>query len=225
MSLGASRVAAPLLSPAAPHRWRPVIAAVVLAAGRSTRMRAGHKLLQPFGASTVLGMSVSRIEASAADSVLVVLGHDAGRVRGALPAGGRAGVVVAHNFAQGLAASLAAGLAACPPATGGVLVCLGDMPLVRPDTIDAVIARFRAARDPAAIAAPVHGGRRGHPVLWGAAHLPALAALRGDAGGRAILASHPVLPAAVDDPGTLLDVDTDAALAAARDMWRAGAGG
>ena len=196
-----------------------MITAVVLAAGRSSRMRSGHKLLQPFGASTVIATTVARVAASRADAVLVVLGHDADRVGAAIP---HAHHVLAPDFAAGMAASLRAGLAACPPDTAAVLVCLGDMPLLRTATIDALIARFRDAADPAAILAPVHAGRRGHPVLWGRAHLPALAALQGDAGGRDVLATHAVLHVAVDDPGTLLDLDTDAALAAARQALAGG---
>lgn len=191
-----------------------MITAVVLAAGRSSRMRRGHKLLQPFGASTVLAAAVAAVTASRTDAVIVVLGHEAARVRDTLPAS-RARLVTAPDFASGMAASLRAGLAACAPDTAAVLVCLGDMPLVRPATIDAVVARFRAAADPAAIVAPVHGGVRGHPVLWGSVHLPALAALGGDRGGRDLLAANDILRLAVDDPGTLLDLDTDEALDAA----------
>ncbi len=192
-----------------------MIPAVVLAAGRSARMRSGHKLLQPFGAGTVLGMTVARVAASAVDEVIVVLGHDADRIRDAVAAG-RARFVVATDFAEGMAASLRAGLAACPPETDAVLVCLGDMPLVRTATIAALLARFRDGADPRVVVAPVYAGARGHPVLWGRAHLPALAALRGDTGGRDLLAGDNFIRVTVDDPGILLDLDTDEALAAAR---------
>ncbi len=192
-----------------------MITAVVLAAGRSSRMRSGHKLLQPFGAGTVITTTLAAVTASRADEVIVVLGHDADRVRRTLPAS-RARTVTAPDFAAGMAASLRAGLAARSPDARAVLVCLGDMPLVRTATIDALLGAFGHAADPAAIVAPHHAGRRGHPVLWGRAHFPALAALRGDTGGRDLLTGKDILHVAVDDPGTLIDLDTDDALDAAR---------
>ena len=193
-----------------------MITAVVLAAGHSARMRCGHKLLQPFGDSTVIATTLAVVTASRADEVIVVLGHDESLMRAALPLS-RARTVTASDFAEGMAASLRAGLAARAPDSDGVLVVLGDMPLVRPATIDALLAAFRRAVDPAAaIVAPVHAGRRGHPVLWGRDHYSALATLQGDTGGRDLLTGRRILPVAVDDPGTLLDLDTDEALDAAR---------
>ncbi|RMD87458.1 MAG: nucleotidyltransferase family protein, partial [Alphaproteobacteria bacterium] len=115
-----------------------------------------------------------------------------------------------HNpdYAGGMAGSLRTGLAAVPPHCAAALILLGDMPFLRPDTLDALIA----ALDPAhgkTVALPVHHGKRGNPVIWHRMHFPALMALGGDSGARTLL---PGLGAAlvrlpVDDPGILADID------------------
>jgi molybdenum cofactor cytidylyltransferase len=87
------------------------------------------------------------------------------------------------------------------------------MPAI-PHTIGAPLAAALAAG--ALAAAPAHGGRRGHPVLFAAALFPRLAALSGDSGARALLDDLGPGLALVesDDPGVLLDIDTPDDLAA-----------
>ena len=90
-----------------------------------------------------------------------------------------------------------------------VVVMLGDMPFVRADTI---IQVADAVHDTIGIAAPCFKGRRGHPVAFGAAHLPTLSRLAGDRGAADLLGRHPVVLVNVDDAGVLHDVDTPADL-------------
>ena len=153
---------------------------------------------------------------SRARPVVLVTGHAAEQVRAALA--GR-GLVFVDNpeHAAGLASSLRAGLAALSGRVEGALVCLADMPWVRSDHLDLLIRAFEAdAARP--ICVPTHQGRRGNPVLWPVRHFAEIAALRGDAGARALLEVHAaeVCSVPVADPGVVLDVDTPAALAAAR---------
>ncbi len=105
---------------------------------------------------------------------------------------------------DGIGASLAAGVHASREA-GGWLVALADMPAIAPATVGAV---RDALRDGAISAAPLHAGRRGHPVGFAAALRADLLALGGDTGARDVLAAHPPRLIAVDDPGCLLDLDT-----------------
>jgi molybdenum cofactor cytidylyltransferase len=198
------------------------VAAVVLAAGLSRRMGGANKLLVRLDGSPLVARAVDAALASRARPVVVVTGHEAGRVRGAL--GGRA-LVFAHNgdYAAGLAGSLAVGIAALGGGVEGALVCLADMPWVRPAHADALIEAFAA--DPARpICVPVHEGRRGHPRLWPARHFEALRALRGDAGARALLEAcrAEVREVPIGDPGVLHDVDTPDALSAAHGHERGG---
>ena len=192
------------------------VAAVVLAAGRATRFAADgeqgdSKVYAELDGRPLVAHVVEAAASSRAAPIVVVTGRDAERATSAL-----AGYAVefVHNplFAEGMASSIAAGLAAVPAGTEAVLVLLADMPRVAPATLDALIVAFGRERPDAVV--PVHGGRRGNPVLIGRGLFPALMRLTGDEGARRILAdgAHRVLSCAVDDPGVLLDVDTRAAL-------------
>lgn len=193
-----------------------LVGAIVLAAGRSTRMGA-NKLLADLGGKSVIAHVVDAVASARLPSPVVVVGHMAAEVRSAL--GDRQTTYVdAVDFADGMSRSLAAGLAAVPADWRAVLVVLGDMPRVTPATLAALAAV--ATND--VIAVPVCAGQRGNPLLWGRTHLPRLAALDGDVGGKALLAELGgyVVEIAVDDEGVLADVDTPEALAAMRSACR-----
>ncbi|TCT04647.1 NTP transferase domain-containing protein [Aquabacter spiritensis] len=194
----------------------PQIAAVVLAAGRGTRMGGPNKLLAEIGGRPVVRRVAEAALASRAEPVIVVTGHEGAEVVRAL--GGLDVIPIANpNYAQGLATSLAAGIAAVPEGAAGALVMLGDMPLLEAETIDRLIAAFSPVEG-RLIVVPVAGGRRGNPVLWSRRFFAALSALEGDIGARALIAAHAeaVFEVEVAGEGTHLDVDTPAALAAAR---------
>ena len=125
-------------------------------------------------------------------------------------------LVHAADHAEGMAASLRAGIAALPADTTAVFVFLADMPAIPPN----LAARLSQALDEsgAAAAAPFLHGEQGHPVLFAAELFPALGALVGDRGARAILAGlgERLARLETEDPGVLLDVDRPADLTASR---------
>lgn len=194
-------------------------AAVILAAGRSSRMGEGiNKLLAEVGDRPVIRRVAEAALASRARPVIVVTGHERARVEAAL-AGLDVSFVHNADHATGMASSLRAGIAAVPETVAGALVVLGDMPLLAPGLLD----RLMDAHAPVAgrlIAAPVEGGQRGHPVLWSRRFFGELSALEGDVGARAILAANAELVAEVPvtaEEGAFLDVDTPRLLAEARE--------
>lgn len=193
------------------------VAALVLAAGRGTRMGGPNKLLEEVGGRPVVRRVVEAALASRARPVIVVTGHERERVQHALAG---LDVIFAPNpdYADGLAGSLAAGIAAVPETAPGALVLLGDMPLVETATIERLLAGF-APEEGRLVVVPVVQGRRGNPVLWSRRFFPALAALEGDMGARHLIASNAeaVFEVEVSGPGTLLDVDTPEALEEARE--------
>ena len=202
-------------------RRRDRIAALVLAAGASRRAGPTNKLLHPLarpGRAARVPMvraTVERVLEAGPDETLVVTGHDAEAVGAALDG---LDVRLVHNpaAASGMASSLVRGvstLAASARPADAVLVCLADMPLVRPDTLAALVAAWRAAPDAPAVV-PVHGGRRGNPVLLGRTRFDDVLSLAGDVGARSLLRGDGVLELDVDDPGVLVDHDTPEALAA-----------
>lgn len=199
--------------PAVPRA--PRIAAVVLAAGRSSRM-GSNKLMEPVGQKPMLLHTVDAVMASSARPVVVVAGHEGERVRAALK--DRAvGIVDNPSYAEGIASSLRAGIAALPGGIDGVIVCLGDMPTVKPEQLDRLIAAFNPVEG-RAICVPVVDGKRGNPVLFGAAFFAEMKNAKGDTGARALIGEHAdvVCDVAMEDAAVLEDFDTPAALAALR---------
>ncbi|MFG1417700.1 molybdopterin-binding/glycosyltransferase family 2 protein [Xanthobacter sp. V0B-10] len=191
-------------------------AAVVLAAGRSSRMGGGrNKLLAEVGSVPVIRRAVLAALASRARPVLVVTGHEHARVAEALEG---LPVQIVHNsdYAAGMASSLKAGLGAVPAEAAGALVVLGDMPLLQGALLDRLMAAH-APREGRLVVVPVAGAARGHPVLWSRRYFPELMALEGDVGARHLLALHRDAVAEIEagGDGAFLDVDTPEALDAA----------
>jgi molybdenum cofactor cytidylyltransferase len=192
------------------------IAAIVLAAGRSTRMGAANKLLANVGGKPMVRHPVEAAVASQAHPVLVVTGHQADDVRAAL-AGLDVTLVANPDFALGLSTSLKAGIRAVSADAIGAVVLLGDMPRINATHLDTMIAAC-ASPAGAAIVVPVHQGQRGNPVLWPAELFGEMLALEGDAGARSLLAKHPDRVREIDlgTDAVLMDVDTPDALARLR---------
>jgi len=188
------------------------IAAVVMAAGRSTRMGGANKLVADIAGKPLVRIAVEQALASRAKPVIVVTGHERERVEAAL-----AGLAVrlVHNadFAQGLGTSLRAGIAAVPADADGAIVCLGDMPQVDAALIDRLIGAFDPERGALAVV-PSIDGKRGNPVLWSRRFFPDLMAIEGDIGARHLIGRYgeAVVEVPVTGNGALLDVDTPEAL-------------
>src|SRR4051812_41496254 len=140
------------------------IAAIVLAAGRSTRMGGPNKLLAEIGGRPLVRIAAEEALASRARPVIVVTGHQRDQVEAALKG---LDVTRVHNskFADGLSTSVKTGLAAVPADVDGAIICLGDMPQVKAPLIDRLIASFDPAHG-ALVVVPTIDGQRGNPVVW-----------------------------------------------------------
>lgn len=191
------------------------VGAVVLAAGRSTRM-GSNKLLETLRGKALVRHVVEAALASRAGPVIVVTGHHSAEVVAALT-GLDATFVHNPDYGQGMAGSLKAGIAAVPVDCRAALVLLGDMPEVGADVIDRLIGVFAAQPELRAVV-PVAEGRRGNPVLLARAMFSAVAGLAGDAGARKLLVDDDpgIAEIVIDDAAVLADVDTPEALAALR---------
>ena len=191
------------------------VAGVILAAGRSTRMGAVNKLLAEVKGVPIVRRVTRTVLDAALDPVVVVLGHDADAVRRALD-GLPVRFVVNPEHETGIGSSVRAGVRAVATVEGAMIV-LGDMPWLAVPDLRALVGAF-APGEGRGICAPVAGGRRGNPVLWGARYFPELRALEGDVGGRRLLAEHAedVHEVPVAGDGVVADVDTPEALDAAR---------
>jgi molybdenum cofactor cytidylyltransferase len=192
------------------------IAALVLAAGRSTRMGAVNKLIAEIGGKPLVRIAAEQALASKATPVIVVTGHEKEKVEAALTG---LPVRFAHNrdYAEGLGSSLKSGIAAVPKEADGVIVCLGDMPQVDARLIDKLLAAFDPEKG-ALVVVPSIDGRRGNPVVWARRFFPDLMAVLGDIGARHLIGSNAeaVVEVPVAGQGALTDVDTPESLSAVK---------
>jgi molybdenum cofactor cytidylyltransferase len=191
-----------------------VIAAIVLAAGASTRMGRQKLTLPMHTGRSLVRVVVEQVLAAGLDDTVVVLGPDAEAVAltlAVLPVR----TVVNPRHAEGQSTSLRAGLDALEPGTDAVVIALGDQPLPDPDVIRLLVAAFRATGRP--IAVPVYRGGRGNPVLFAAALFGELRAVTGDQGGRGVIGRDPSRVAEVPiDLPMPADIDTPEDYEAAR---------
>jgi molybdenum cofactor cytidylyltransferase len=179
------------------------VCALVLAAGAGSRF-GGGKLMAPWRGRALIDGALDAAFAAPVSGVLVVVGADPRVANHAAARGAR--VVEAPDHAEGLSASLKAGIAALPPDASGVLVLLGDMPEV-PHAVLAPLVEALAAGAPAAV--PVFDGRVGNPAALSAALFPRLLALRGDRGARGVIEAlgDELARVPAPDAGVLIDID------------------
>jgi molybdenum cofactor cytidylyltransferase len=191
----------------APQAGRRVVA-LVLAAGRSTRMGAVNKMLAEIGGKPLVRIAAEQAVASNAHPVIVVTGHEREKVEAALkdlPVR----FVQNPDFAEGLGTSLKAGIAAVPEEADAAIVCLGDMPQVDAALINRLIAAFDPERG-ALVVVPSIDGRRGNPVVWSRRFFHDLMAIQGDVGARHLIGNYAeaVVEVPVAGEAALTDVDT-----------------
>jgi xanthine dehydrogenase accessory factor len=203
---------------ARPSRAAEGTTAVVLAAGISSRMgraKAGVVL----GGRSLLDRVLENLRAAGVRSVVVVLGHDADVVRKAAHFREER-VVVASDYRSGMSRSLQAGLRAVGPETRRVMTVLSDQPYIDPSTYSS-LAR-RAAGGDGRIFIPTFHGIRGNPVLFDYSLAGEATLIEGDVGCRAMFPHHlaEIREVPVDDPGILVDIDTEADLAAFNEAAR-----
>lgn len=187
---------------------------ILLAAGKGVRFDSSgeqNKLLQPLpGGDTVIAAAAKNL-LSALPRVLAVVHPHAHAVAASLQALG-CEVKVCPEADLGMGVSLVHAIAGTADAAGW-LVALGDMPFIRPATMQALIDALEQGGD---IAAPRYQGHRGNPVAFSRKHLPDLLKLGGDQGARRLLRKYPVVDVTVDDRGVTMDIDTRSDLQAPR---------
>lgn len=191
-----------------------MIAAIVLAAGTSTRMGRQKLMLPMPDGRPLVRVAVDQVLAAGLDDTVVVLGGDAEAIAGALRSL-PVRTVVNPRYTEGQSTSLRAGLDALRPGTDAAVIALGDQPLPDPAVIRRLVAAFRSGGRP--ITVPIYRNGRGNPVLFTAALFDELRAVTGDRGGREVIArdSSRVGEVSIDLPMPP-DIDTPEDYEAAR---------
>jgi molybdenum cofactor cytidylyltransferase len=196
-------------------------AAIILAAGSSSRMGGGrHKLLLPLHDRPVLAHVIDATLASQAHPVVIVLGHQAEQVRTKINSyAAHPHLIIVENsdYLQGMSTSMHLGIQIlisngytknkAPYAVDSALILLGDQPLITPRVIDSLITTYRTTRK--RIVAPLYDGKRGSPVLFDKSYFPELLEISGDEGGRKVLERHREDVEVVEMSDTVANFDVD----------------
>jgi molybdenum cofactor cytidylyltransferase len=182
-----------------------VLAAVILAAGGSSRMGQPKQLLK-FRGTSLLRRAIDTAFAVPADQVIVVLGHAADQLLPEVETT-NATIVLNDQWMEGVSTSLRGGLSAVSSEARGVFIYPADMPLLTAEALRELARRQQVSGRPAAMTEA--GGVRGVPVFITRSLFPALMIQEGDVGGAQYLRAHPESVEAVrfDDPDLVRDVD------------------
>ena len=195
-------------------------AAIILAAGSSSRMGGGrHKLLLPLHDRPVLAHVLDAILASQARPVVLLLGHQAEQVRAHIASyvsHPDLGIIENPDYLQGMSTSMRLGIQTLlshgytkhkGEDIDSALILLGDQPLITAQDIDTLIATYRTTGE--RIIAPTYEGKRGNPILFDASLFPELLEVTGDEGGRRVLERHRDEIAIVEMGNPLANIDVD----------------
>lgn len=191
-------------------------AVIILAAGQSRRMGPVNKLLQEIDGKAMVRHVAEAANASGSAATLIVTGHERDRIAGELSG---LDITLVHNpdFADGLSASLKAGIAGLDDAYDGFLVCLGDMPGISAQLLDDMMAAYDPDQG-RLIIVPVFQGKRGNPVLFSNRFRDAMSDLGGDMGAKYLIGRNEDVVFELESGETVLrDIDTPEALANFRD--------
>lgn len=206
--LSASLSETPQIQPSGvPSPSRPRVVALVLAAGRARRFGSDKRQARLADGRSLL-QAVLRTQREACDDVRVLLRPDDAWGQALCAEVGVKWFFVAdadHGMGHTLAAGLRSLMADEETGFDAALVVLADMPVVRPDTVQALIDAFQREGRPAW---PWHAGQPGHPRLLPRANWPALLDLSGDEGARHRLDWSQATRVDVPDGGILIDIDT-----------------
>ena len=188
-----------------------MISAVILAAGESRRMGTQNKLLLPIGGEALLVKLVTSVCASDVGQVLVVIGHEAEKIRrelNELPLN----FVYNPNFSEGMTTSIKYGVKEVSNECDGLLICLGDMPFINTSEINKLIHAYvkNRIKGEGLIVVPVFKRQRGNPVLFSIEFRNDILEHKKESGCKEVIMknSDSVMEIEMDDEKMLLDVDT-----------------
>lgn len=188
-----------------------LISAIILAAGESKRMGEQNKLLLPFRGHTLIEEIIDTVLRSKVGEVIVVLGHEADRVRKVCQTR-RVKFVQNDNYQQGMTTSIHCGVQAADAEADGLMICLSDLPLIEPDELNHLLHAFYKAVEAKNkyIAVPVFKGQRGNPVVFSAMYKNDILAHSGLMGCKAIIKQNTsqVLEVEMASEHVLRDIDT-----------------
>jgi molybdenum cofactor cytidylyltransferase len=193
------------------------IAAVLLAAGQSSRFGADNKLLADLGGRPLVRGLAEEVLGGGADPVVTVTGCDRADIEAAL-AGLPVRFVHNEDWRAGMGSSVAAGVAALGEDVEATFIVPGDMPRLTSGLLQKLTTAFVQAPGPLIVYAATPAGEQRNPVLWPRRYFPKLVTLAGPGGAKGLLQrlAPECLPIVADDPTVFSDIDTAEDLEAVR---------
>ncbi len=190
-----------------------MVSCVLLAAGLSSRMEGKNKLLMPLEGKIILAHTLEALLASEADEVVVVLGYQFKEIQFFLDSNNYP-VKTVHNkgFATGMTSSIKVGVEKVSPEADGIMICLADMPFIKPNEYNQIIKGFNHAKqsNPDAIVIPCYQGKRGNPVIFSTTYKPEILSHEKMEGCKGLIKGHPqnVTEINLDSNFITMDIDT-----------------
>lgn len=167
------------------------ISAIVLAAGMSTRMGSENKMLYPVEGKPMIRHVMDALIETHFDEIIVVLGHEEGLVRDAIPSHEKVRCITNERYSSGMSTSIKCGVHHLDKNCTHCAIILGDMPFIRAADFDLLIQRVRDPENDLGITVPTFEGKQGHPIFFSADLFGALKSLSdSDRGAKSVLRSH-----------------------------------
>ena len=182
-----------------------MISAIILAAGLSKRMKLGNKLLLEKNNTTIIQETIKRVQASSVNEVIVVLGKDHKIFKKKIN-DNTINYVTNKSYSSGIASSIKKGLEKVNKRNLGVMICLGDMPLIKSSTYIKIINEFHEKNKNII---PCFKLNAGNPVLFKKIYYRELMKIKGDEGAKFLIKKTPehFYHLEVNDQGILKDID------------------
>jgi len=171
-----------------------MISCVLLAAGLSSRMEGRNKLLMSLEGKIILAHTLEALLASEADEVVVVLGHQIKEIQFFLDSNNYAVKTVYNkHFATGMTSSIKAGVEKVSSEADGIMICLADMPFIKPNQYNQIIEGFNQAKQssPDTIVIPCYHGKRGNPVIFSTTYKSEILSHEKMEGCKGLIKDHP----------------------------------
>jgi molybdenum cofactor cytidylyltransferase len=178
-----------------------MITALLLAAGKSERTKPWLKPLLPFQGKPVIEVIIDKLKESNADEVVVVLGHEAEKIKEVIKRRKRVKVVINKNYKKGMLSSVKFGIKANP--LSNFLIYLVDLPLVKVRTINSIIKGYNKDK----IIVPAYKGKRGHPILIPQELIEELLLFKGET-LRDFVHEHEIEEIKTEDEGVIINLNT-----------------
>jgi len=185
------------------------VSAIILAAGQSSRMENGNKLLLPINEIPMISHVCNTVLTAGLDPVVVVTGFESDLVTQAIPTAIN-DIIYNSHWQSGMASSIYEGLSALPQNVDGNMIVLGDMPMISKDTLTLLIDEFIMLNGQHIIY-PIYEERQANPVIFPKKYFQEILSLTGDRGCKKVLKQYPddAVGVSIGSPEVVFDCDSE----------------